>query len=262
MHGFDDYYQCTLEQYFSKLPNQLNELLSYACFPAGKKFRANLLLHLCSDLQKELQDFYPLALSLEMHHLYTLIHDDLPSMDDDDYRRGRPSLHKKFDEASAILAGDGLLNYSYQLLAEMPHAGQLLKLYSRLLGLNGLIAGQFYDLKPAGQREISLQQIHDLKTARLIQVACLAAIYPNLSLSHFKDLYSLGLSLGRCFQLNDDWQDRQQVTEGLNMIREFSEEQVQANYQHERQKALRILANHQYQQSYKFLSQYFPASLG
>ncbi len=194
-----------------RLPlSDFSHVYDYALFPPGKLFRPMLLLSLCEDLQLPLnKESFSIASALEIHHTYTLLHDDLPCMDDDDYRRGKLSTHKKFGQWQALLAGDGLLNLSYEFLSLLPSrkASLALKLFSRYLGPRGLIQGQAYDLEEGHELKSHFNlKIHELKTARLIQVATLAPVYILSSVSPYKlkAFSRLGLSLGLVFQLFDD----------------------------------------------------------
>jgi len=190
-----------------------SEIYGYSLFPAGKLFRPRLAYAMAMDLGLSESDFTPahpislLASSIEMHHVYTLIHDDLPCMDDDDIRRGRPSAHKQFNEWMAVLAGDGLLNASFQLLSRIdnPNLAKLLRFYSWATGAKGLILGQMMDLnQEAGQSLARLLEIHRLKTSRLIQVSlCGPAILLSGKFEFIRS-YRLGDALGVLFQLIDD----------------------------------------------------------
>ena len=121
--------------------HKLREIMKYSLLPAGKLFRPNIILNLAKDLGPITESHLILASSIEMHHTYTLIHDDLPSMDNDEYRRGRLTSHKKYTEWEAILAGDGLLNASYELLSQLQteHLAKILSNYSKFCGPRGLI---------------------------------------------------------------------------------------------------------------------------
>ena len=217
----------------------------YANFPGGKFFRSHLFLSLCQDLQlfyqkRPLQetDFstyhWHYCGFLEFHHTYTLIHDDLPSMDNDDVRRNRPSTHKAFSEWEAILAGDGLLSLSYECLAHCSLEPDLLihlwKWALAYLGPTGLIEGQYQDLEAEKQAtSLSLEEyfvIHELKTARLMQIACLGAYFslPRCfhKISLLKDLILFGREIGLLFQLLDDLEDW--VSKEKNIFSKFEEQ--------------------------------------
>ncbi len=106
-----------LKKYLApKYPESIYEAMSYSVFAGGKRLRPVLLLSACETVGGKIEDALPFACALEMIHTYSLIHDDLPAMDNDDFRRGKPTCHKKFNESTAILAGDGLLNYSFEIL--------------------------------------------------------------------------------------------------------------------------------------------------
>lgn len=200
--------------------NRFFEVMEYALIPAGKLFRPKLCLSQYADQKgwdqtlTELNNARsPLSLccsALEIHHTYTLIHDDLPCMDDDDMRRGRPSTHRKFSEWEAVLAGDALLHLSHSLLAKIkdPNLSSLLSFFNWALGGRGLILGQVYDL--SGKMNESFENLittHTLKTARLIQTSLYlgkwcAGIENNYNA--IKETLRLGGALGISFQLLDD----------------------------------------------------------
>jgi len=196
----------------------LQDVYEYALLPPGKLFRPMLAWAMASDFQAAP---YPLGntggdlelfcCALEVHHAYTLIHDDLPAMDNDDYRRGKLTVHKKFGQWQAILAGDGLLNLSYRLLAmmERPNNKQLIKIFAWAMGPKGLIHGQAMDLGQFATKGINeILHIHTLKTGRLIQLALLGGIVigknGSLQFSDVKIALRLGETLGILFQLLDD----------------------------------------------------------
>lgn len=186
----------------------------YSLFPAGKLFRPKICWATSQDLLKEFSANSKLIASFsEIHHTYTLIHDDLPCMDNDDIRRGRPSNHKKFSEWQALLCADGLLNASYSILSNLdtPNLSKVLKYATWALGPKGLILGQALDLSGIMNESFNdLILTHKLKTARLIQ-CCLVLPYmakkESLSILDFKvikKLHKLGEHMGIVFQLLDD----------------------------------------------------------
>lgn len=192
--------------------NPLSDILNYALFPAGKLFRSQLIYSLSHDLKSQSQLHEIFAASIEIHHTYTLVHDDLPAMDNDDYRRGRKSTHKKYNEWKAILAGDALLALSFGLLSKITdeYLPELLSLYHKYTGASGLIGGQFLDLEidkdsNKSQSLADLLDVHTLKTARLIQLSLLGAnlISTNQKIDQ-RSCEKLGLSIGLTFQLIDD----------------------------------------------------------
>ncbi len=186
---------------------EFRDILEYAVLPAGKLFRPRLVEAMALDLDKNFsRDHLHLACALEIHHAYTLVHDDLPAMDNDLIRRGKPSTHAKFGEWQAILAGDALLINSFEELMKInsPKIRELHRLFSWCTGGKGLILGQYLDLKSEGKVTTSeILRIHELKTARLIQVAIAGAAM--ISQKKFsRSFFRLGREIGITFQLLDD----------------------------------------------------------
>lgn len=197
----------------------LRDVYEYVLLPAGKLFRPYLAasafqqVHGLPSVQRELKNPHS-SLSLfcslvEIHHAYTLVHDDLPAMDDDDERRGRPSAHIQFPEWKALLAGDGLHALSYRLLSliQHPQLPTLMRLMSGLLGPKGLIHGQALDLSETMNESFSfLKQTHQLKTARLIQFSLLGGhlIAERANYRSALEIAKLGETLGLLFQFVDD----------------------------------------------------------
>ena len=135
-------------------PGRLAEAMRYSVFAGGKRFRPVLAILICEALGGRRGDVMPAACALEMVHTYSLIHDDLPAMDDDDFRRGRPSSHKAFGEATAILAGDALLTYAFEVAAGSPPAASPARLVIELArgaGPAGMVAGQVADMEAEGK---------------------------------------------------------------------------------------------------------------
>lgn len=199
--------------------HSISDVYYYASLPGGKLFRPHLVWSICEDLSPTLfassslnmnSNHAKFASSVEFHHTYTLLHDDLPAMDNDLTRRGKPCTHIAYGEWQALLAGDGLLNISYQLQAQINHSRtlQLIKLSSWALGPKGLIHGQVLDLSHEMTKSFSnTLRTHELKTARLIQVAIMGSAI--LSLTHKdskkeKALWRYSKLLGINFQLIDD----------------------------------------------------------
>ncbi len=203
----------------SLLPHhKISEVYEYATLPGGKLFRPNLVWSTLRDLnpalyEKSISDKNSshalLASSVELHHSYTLIHDDLPCMDNDTIRRGKPCTHLAFGEWKALLAGDGLLNISYQLISKSnnPRTLELLRFFSWALGPKGLIHGQVLDLSHEMTESFeNTLRTHELKTARLIQVSILgsAILAEDRNFKKEKMLWKYSRLLGINFQLIDD----------------------------------------------------------
>jgi geranylgeranyl pyrophosphate synthase len=198
--------------------HKTSEVYGYAVLPGGKLFRPNLVWSTLQDLNPDLfikskdnknSPHSLLASAVEFHHSYTLIHDDLPCMDDDTMRRGKPCTHIVYGEWQALLAGDGLLNLSYQLLSKStnPRTLELIRFFSWALGPKGLIHGQVLDLSHEMTKSFeNTWRTHELKTARLIQVAILgSAVLANAKNSKKeKALWRFSRLLGINFQLIDD----------------------------------------------------------
>lgn len=187
--------------------HSFQEVYRYSLLPAGKLFRPLLVRSIALDLDKHNKDHEFLEAFVEVHHVYTLIHDDLPCMDDDNERRGRASSHIKFNEWKALLAGDGLLNLSFHLVSQINSSQPFIARYlSWCTGPKGLIQGQVLDLGLEMTNDFStLLKTHELKTSRLIQVALTgSAIVSEAPFSFCKDMHRLGLHLGIAFQLLDD----------------------------------------------------------
>lgn len=186
-----------------------SEIGAHTLFPAGKLFRPLLTRAVALDYNSFNRDHRYLEAAVEMHHVYTLLHDDLPCMDDDTERRGRPCAHIKFTEWGALLAGDSLLNLSYECLGKMssPRLGLLLRYFSWSMGPKGLIYGQVKDLSLEMTRSFEdLLETHKLKTSRLIQLALTgsAILCKDTTEKEIKALHRFGESLGITFQLLDD----------------------------------------------------------
>ena len=203
-----------LRDYAAKMdtkPALLAESMRYSLLNGGKRIRPVLALACADVLDVSPSDVLPFALALEMIHTYSLIHDDLPAMDNDDFRRGQPSNHVEFGEANAILAGDGLLNEAYALcLAECPK-GETQILAAQFLnecaGIYGMIAGQSADLYFSGKKddltEEELTYIYEHKTGKLLLApVAIASILANNR--YYLALESFGKLLGKLFQMTDD----------------------------------------------------------
>jgi geranylgeranyl diphosphate synthase type II len=200
---------------------RLAEAMRYSVFAGGKRLRPMLVL-LASDLcQGRQEDALPPACAVELVHTYSLIHDDLPAMDDDDFRRGRPSCHRAFDEATAILAGDALLTLAFEILTRPlceRRAAALVAELARAVGTGGMLAGQMADMVFQGARPTAdaVEFIHRHKTAALI-AACLrlGALAAEAPTATVERLGRFGELLGLAFQVADDALDVEATGEQL-----------------------------------------------
>ena len=197
------------------LPAVLHRAMRYSVFAGGKRLRPVLILAACEAVGGQPARALPAACAMEMIHTYSLIHDDLPAMDDDDFRRGRPTSHKVFGEANAILAGDALLTEAFRLLADpLANAGhdpavllRVIETVARCAGSQGMVGGQVVDMEAEGQPIdlATLQYIHTRKTGALF----LASIQAGAWLGGGNDrqvaaLTRYGETAGLAFQIADD----------------------------------------------------------
>ena len=167
-----------------------------------------MCLACCELVGGRAEDALPFAAALEMIHAYSLIHDDLPAMDDDDMRRGKPSSHKAFGEGNAILAGDGLLTMAMRLLCDVP--GQEAAKKAIFQGALEMAAGQSLDLNVTARDRASLQRIHDLKTGALFRAACLSGAFRGgCDAADASCLRTFADKLGLLFQMTDDLLDQE-----------------------------------------------------
>ncbi|MBA3816744.1 MAG: polyprenyl synthetase family protein [Parachlamydiaceae bacterium] len=192
--------------------NQLFQAARYALMGGGKRLRPLLAITTAEAFGKNCEAALSAACALEMIHTYSLIHDDLPCMDDDDFRRGKPSLHKAFTEGHAVLTGDYLLTYAFEVIAKDPQLlpeqkVALIDLLAKNSGGEGMIAGQVMDIEAEGRLiEIDqLRHIHKHKTGAMItaSVAC-GGIVANASPGQMKILCEFGDDIGLAFQIIDD----------------------------------------------------------
>ena len=197
---------------FQQIANELKEALRYTLGTPGKRLRSVLVLWCCELVSGQVNhDAEIAAAAVEMVHTYSLVHDDLPAMDDDDFRRGLPTCHKVFDEATAILAGDALLTLAFEILAkeidESETAVRLIAQLAEAAGPAGMIGGQMADLraeKTEGTKEL-VRIIHINKTAKMFCCAAgMGAICGGADESQFERLQEYGLKVGLGFQIADD----------------------------------------------------------
>ncbi len=199
-----------------EIPRRLSEAMRYSLEAGGKRIRPVLLLAACDLMGGSLDEALPFASALEMIHTYSLIHDDLPAMDDDDLRRGRPSSHKAFGEATAILAGDGLLSAAMELMlrasAEMDSLRGVRAAHAiaRRCGVTGMVAGQTVDVTEEGTAPTAdkVRYIHLHKTADLLTAPMEAGFH--LACANPEELacaVTYGQQLGLAFQMVDDLLD-------------------------------------------------------
>jgi geranylgeranyl diphosphate synthase type II len=187
--------------------------MKYAVLDGGKRIRPVLCLAFADVLGVDLNQALNFALSIELIHSYSLVHDDLPALDNDDYRRGKLSTHKKFGEAYGILIGDALLNLAYETALNKESFSsndkKALKLIADYAGYSGMIAGQYLDLKNEKKYNVSnsdLLDVYENKTAKLLTAPILVASI-LADEKYYAELKELGFSLGLAFQIKDDLMD-------------------------------------------------------
>lgn len=199
----------------SDCPPKLQEAMAYSLMAGGKRLRPVLVLLACEAVGGDLARAMPAACAVEMVHTYSLIHDDLPAMDDDDFRRGRPTNHKVFGEALAILAGDGLLTRAFEVVAREIHPGDVAAAcvaeLARASGMIGMVAGQVADLEAEHQPDLTISQleaIHRRKTGCLLTSSLvMGGLCGGASARETEALSTYGQCLGLAFQITDDLLD-------------------------------------------------------
>ena len=194
------------------MPPRLKESMLYSLQAGGKRLRPVLCLSCAVLCGLESHKALPFASAMEMIHTYSLIHDDLPAMDDDDLRRGKPSNHKAFDEATAILAGDGLLTDAFVIMCRAPLAADvLLRAVAELAlaaGASGMVGGQEWDMIYTGRSQVSLEELrgmHAMKTGALLRASCVCGgLLAGVGEVALRALGDFGSALGAAFQIADD----------------------------------------------------------
>lgn len=212
-------------------PAELHEAMRYSVFAGGKRVRPALVVLAGEAWGGVREDLLVGGAALEMVHTFSLIHDDLPALDDDDLRRGRPTLHRARGEAMAVLAGDALLNRAFEVLSREPVSApperrlEAVRLVADAVGTAGMIGGQVFDLQhegaldgdgPAHQAVESLERIHRLKTGALIEASTrLGAVYAGAGPEGIEQAGRIGAELGLLFQIGDDILDEVGSSEEL-----------------------------------------------
>jgi geranylgeranyl diphosphate synthase type II len=224
----------------TEIPETLHKAMRYSVFAGGKRLRPLLVIAGAEAVGGRMDDVLPTACAVELIHTYSLIHDDLPAMDNDDFRRGMPTSHKVFGEAMAILAGDGLLTLAFRLLAENFAAGRdpralraVLVEIAEAAGTRGMVGGQAVDIESEGQQvsPSRLEYIHLHKTAALIRASLRAgAMLCGASPPALQALAAAGSNLGLVFQIVDDILDVEGTTEELGKTAGKDQAQHKATY--------------------------------
>lgn len=220
------------------VPQSLKEAMNYSLQAGGKRIRPILLLAVLEEFGIQHPDALKVAAAIEMIHTYSLIHDDLPSMDDDDLRRGMPTNHVVYGEALAILAGDALLTYSFGIVARLEHVSsddkiRLIDLMSVSSGAEGMVGGQVLDIEGEEKKLTleELEQVHRLKTGALLTYSILAgAILAQAAAEEIMALSRFGEHLGLAFQIQDDILDVTGTSEELGKTAGKDESSEKSTY--------------------------------
>lgn len=219
-----------LEKYLPReeeRPASIHKAMRYSIFAGGKRVRPVLMLAACEAVGGQINTVMPAACAMEMIHTYSLIHDDLPAMDDDDFRRGRPTNHKVFGDAIAILAGDGLLTEAFKLMSDSRFASDcdpaarlaVIHEIATCAGTYGMVGGQVVDMESEGKPDMDLptvQYIHIHKTGALIKASVVAgALLGGADERQLAAIRRYGEAAGLAFQIADDILDIEGTTEEI-----------------------------------------------
>ncbi len=216
-------------------PHRLHEAMRYAVLGGGKRLRPAMAMAASVAAGGAPEDALDAGCAVELVHCFSLVHDDLPALDDDDLRRGRPTVHRAFDEATAILAGDALFALAFETLAGLPEAvaARCLGLLSRATGSDGLVGGEVMDLESEGQ-EVTLETvetIHRRKTGRLIAAACaVGGACAGGSPATIETLRLFGETIGLAFQIVDDVLNETSTAEELGKAAGSDRERAKATF--------------------------------
>ncbi|MCK5128849.1 MAG: polyprenyl synthetase family protein [Clostridiales bacterium] len=194
-----------------KAPANIIKAMSYSLYLDGKRLRPVIMLHMARKLGVRDSVIFPLCCALEMIHTYSLIHDDLPAMDNDDIRRGKASNHKVFGEDMAILAGDGLLNFAYEIMIQncpIESSEKYIRAVSYIIscaGVSGMIGGQVLDIKNESGTIEDLEKMHQLKTGKLFSASIMTSVMlSDLGDEEYSNYEEFCKNLGLLFQITDD----------------------------------------------------------
>ncbi len=226
----------------TEFPQSIHKAMRYSVFAGGKRVRPILMLAACQTVGGDSERAIPAACAMEMIHTYSLIHDDLPAMDDDDFRRGNPTNHKVFGEAIAVLAGDALLTEAFKLISDRRITGQcepsgLLAVIHEIAscaGSYGMVGGQVVDMESEGDQNIDLptvQYIHTHKTGALIKASVVAgALLGGAAGQQLAAITRYGEAAGLAFQIADDILDIEGTTEEIGKDAGSDEARGKATY--------------------------------
>lgn len=223
------------------VPQKLHEAIHYVCMSGGKRIRPQLVYATGNALAADINDLDRIACSVEMIHVYSLTHDDLPSMDNDELRRGKPTCHVAFDEATAILVGDALQSLAFGILADNYYTTlqplkrlEIINTLAKSCGTYGMAGGQALDLAATGISvdEDEIEKIHQAKTGKLIEAAIqMSVIASPLKNDEIRDkLFEFAKYIGLAFQIQDDILDVESPTEQLGKKQGADKQNQKATY--------------------------------
>lgn len=214
---FETAFEAALHERMGDAPSRLGAAVRHAALAGGKRIRPFLVSECASLFAADGKDTRSAAFAIECVHCYSLVHDDLPAMDNDALRRGKPTVHVAFDEATAILAGDCLLTLAFESLSQCTEAGRLAAILARASGAAGMVGGQLLDLAAEGRfgaaneamdAEAAIRRIQSMKTGALIVAACeMGAVTAGASEKQRRALGEYGRHIGLAFQIADDLLD-------------------------------------------------------
>lgn len=215
---------------------KISQIMAYSVMAGGKRLRPLLFLATINTLGKEIDEsMIQIASGIELIHTYSLIHDDLPAMDNDDYRRGKLTSHKKWGEAEAILAGDALLPLGIQWIAEGSKSAELVSVITRAVGPNGMVGGQYLDIDSTNNQSVAqdadfINKMEWLKTGCLIEASVkMAAIYAQADDIQKIKLTEFAREFGRAYQIYDDLVDVVETTQEAGKATHKDEEEGKNN---------------------------------
>ena len=209
MNKFENYLNAKIDLL---TPSVTREAMRYSLLAGGKRLRPQMVFSVIEGYHLNNEIGYDYAAALEMIHTYSLIHDDLPAMDNDDLRRAKPTCHKQFDEATAILAGDGLLTYAFEVLAkaDLPHNALAVQILAKCAGSSGMVLGQTLDMHEDSRVDYkALEDIYKYKTGCLFSAALMlgALVSNKVDDKTLSTWDSIGTKIGIAFQIQDDLLD-------------------------------------------------------
>ncbi len=220
-------------------PKELNRAMAYSVLNGGKRIRPLMMLASAKTLDIAIQEVIPFAAAIELLHSFSLIHDDLPCMDDDSLRRGQPTTHIKFGEATATLAADSLQSLAFESMAKAKfpqskiHQLELISMIAKSIGSAGMAGGQSLDLDSENKKlnAASVENIYMLKTGKLLQASILApTFFREINEKEFLALKSFSESIGIAFQIQDDLIEAEGDLETIGKSTESDEQKNKAAY--------------------------------